>query len=93
MDINRPRDGTTVGIQALQLAIVTKNPTIISILPNAGVPLNHEFPTPQDYSVYFAKRFSSPWIVGFLIALGGEDREVDPDHVPEDWFPEENPSD
>ena len=88
------KDNSTIGMQALERAIITKNPTIISILvAEAGVTINHDIPSPWDNPIIIAKTYAAQWIVNFLLSLGGEDREFDPedqcDCFPEDCYTEQ----
>ncbi|KAK2871743.1 hypothetical protein FQN49_002881 [Arthroderma sp. PD_2] len=62
-----------VGTEALAKAIMCKNLPIISMLVEAGVPLNG--PGIPDDPVYVAKAYSSPWVLDFLFSLGAEDRD------------------
>ncbi|KAK1146894.1 hypothetical protein N8T08_002220 [Aspergillus melleus] len=78
--------GRTIGMEALERAIITKNPAVISILVDLGVPINHDSPTPHDHPMVIAKTFSAQWIVDFLLSLGAEDREVDPDETPDTFL-------
>ena len=87
-------DNLTIGMQALERAIIIKNPTIISILvTEAGVSINHDTPRPQDNPIIIAKTYAAQWIVDFLLSLGAEDREFDPedqcDCFPEDCYAEQ----
>ena len=88
------KDSSTIGMQALERAIITKNPTIISVLvAEAGVSINHDIPSPQDNPIIIAKTYAAQWIVDYLLSLGGEDREFDPedqcDCFPEDCYAEQ----
>jgi len=67
----------TIGMEALQKAIIVKNPTVISMLVDAGVPLNDSFPTPDGLPMVLAKTCAAEWIVDLLLSLGAEDREID----------------
>lgn len=64
-------------MKALQRTIITKNPAIISILIDLGVPINHDNPTSYDNPMAIAKTFSAEWIVYFSLSLCAEYREVD----------------
>lgn len=82
-------DGLTIGMQALERAIITKNPTIISILvAKAGVTINHDTLSPRDSPIIIAKTYAAQWIVNFLLSLGGNDQEFDPEDQ-RDCFPED----
>jgi len=72
----------TIGIKALERAIITKNPAMISILIDLGVKINHDNPTPYDNPMVIAKTFSAEWIVNYLLSLGAKDQEVDLDETP-----------
>lgn len=94
VDVHAAKDDSTIGMQALERAIITKNPSIISILvADAGVTLNHDTPSPRDNPIIVAKTYAAQWIVDFLLSLGGEDREFDPedqcDCFPEDCYAEQ----
>lgn len=89
VDVHAAKDNSTIGMQALERAIITKNPTVISILvADAGVPINHDTPSPRDNPIITAKTYTAQWIVDFLLSLGGEDREFDPEDQC-DCFPED----
>lgn len=76
----------TIGMKALERAMITKNPAIVSILIDLGVPINHDNPTPYDNPMVIAKTFSAEWIVNYLLSLGAEDREVDLDEKPDTFL-------
>lgn len=69
---------TAIGTEALNQAVIVKNPTIIKMLLEAGVPLNHDDPSCKNCPLVVAKSYSAPWIVDFLFSMGAEDREFDP---------------
>ena len=69
--------GDTIGMEALKRAIIAKNPTVISILVEAGVPLNHKRQNPDDLPIIVAKMDAAEWIVALLLSLGAQDREFD----------------
>jgi ankyrin repeat protein len=69
--------GDTIGMEALERAIIVKNPTVISILVEAGVPLNHKRQNPDDLPIIVAKMHAAEWIVALLLSLGAQDREFD----------------
>lgn len=64
-----------VGPLALRIAIEYKNPTIISLLVDAGVPINDMSDYPRSYPNFIAKVISSQWIVDYLISIGARDHE------------------
>ena len=66
-------DGNTVGLEALQRAILVKNLDVISLLVEAGVPLNDGC-TYRDLPIVWAKTYSKKWVVEFLLSLGAEDQ-------------------
>jgi ankyrin repeat protein len=67
----------TVGVEALQQAIIVKNPRVISVLVDAGVSLNDGYSRPDELPIVLAKMVAAEWIVDFLLSLGAEDREYD----------------
>ena len=80
--------GMTLGMELLQRAVVAKNPTMISILVDAGVPLNDGYPIPEEYPIAMAKTFAAKWIVDHLFSLGAKDREFKKEHREEPYFEE-----
>ena len=69
----------TVGMEALRHAILCKNPTVISLLVDAGAPLNDGYAAPDLLPIVMAKMFAAEWIVKFLLSIGAADQEVDED--------------
>ncbi|KAI1773876.1 ankyrin repeat-containing domain protein [Hypoxylon cercidicola] len=64
-----------VGVCALLRAIVNKNPAVITLLVDIGVPINYG--AEDELPIYLAKNLAADWIVDLLLSLGAEDKEVD----------------
>lgn len=69
--------GATIGLQALFHGIAAQNPTIISLMVDAGVSLENDGKT--NFPIVHAKAYSEDWIVEFLLSLGAKDRVVPPE--------------
>ncbi|CAJ2508182.1 Uu.00g093680.m01.CDS01 [Anthostomella pinea] len=73
------KQGVEVGRIALANAITSKNPAVISLLLDAGVPLNEGYPVEyDDLPIVLARTRAADWVVEYLLSLGAEDREIDP---------------
>ncbi|EFQ99377.1 ankyrin repeat protein [Nannizzia gypsea CBS 118893] len=68
-----------VGLRALISAIQCRNLAIISMLADAGVPLNNDAHIYDD-PMWMAKAHYTPWVFEHLLALGAEDRDYPGDH-------------
>jgi len=82
----------TLGAKALEMAISTMNPAMVSVLVEAGVSLNQ--PTSGgDLPVDYAKKNSTPWVLEALLSMGAVDTDFDGEYgenweaVPE-WYKE-----
>ncbi len=68
-----PSGAKLYGPRAMQRAIKMKSTKSISILVEAGVPLNGKYH--NYHHICFAKQRSSYWVVDFLISIGTKDME------------------
>jgi ankyrin repeat protein len=69
--------GSQAGRVALRKAIIAKNPTVISLLVDAGVPLNDGYNGPYELPICTAKAGAAQWLVDFLISLGATDEDLE----------------
>lgn len=73
------RQGGDIGRAALYRALMARNLTSMSILAEAGVPLNYGYEFLGGLPLDIAKMGSGQWVVNHLISIGAHetDREVD----------------
>ncbi|SPO03594.1 uncharacterized protein DNG_06277 [Cephalotrichum gorgonifer] len=65
---------STLGRQAMELAVHSKNLTVISALVDLGVPLNCG-DAEVSYPVITAKEVAAQWVVDHLLKLGADDHD------------------
>ncbi|KAI9668110.1 MAG: hypothetical protein M1821_000930 [Bathelium mastoideum] len=68
-------DERTVGMWALERAIYVKNPDVIRLMVEVGVPLNEGY-SYDDLPIVLAKLRAADWVVDLLLLLGARNEEV-----------------